>query len=216
MSILYREVDVTDVETPEQQQTDGPRLRERNREHTRRLIVEAYADLSLERGFNNFTMQDIADRVGISHRTLYRYFENREAIVEGLNAEIAEKAYTPGSDWFMEGPNLLRHNYELFGRYRRPMLVSSLMTEAGMLMAPGRRTRIDYLRRIIEESVPHLNDLGRRQLLGLVRQVAGLLAWARMTSDEIGLSDADAGNASAWAVATLIEAAANHHGEDFS
>lgn len=206
---------MANVETGKQK-TGAPRLRDQNREQTRHLIIEAYAELSLERGFNNFTMQDIADRVGVSHRTLYRYFENREAIVEGLNAEIAEKAYSPGSDWFMEGPNLLRHNYQLFGQYRRPMLVSSLMTEAGMLEAPGRRTRIDYLRRIIEERAPHLSDLGRRQLLGLIRQVAGSLAWARMTSDEVGLGDEEAGAASAWAVAALVKAAADYEGEDFS
>ena len=199
-----------------EQETETPRLRDRNREQTRHLIMEAYADLSLEHGFNNFTMQDIADRVGISHRTLYRYFENRDAIVEGLNAEIAEKAYTSGSDWFMEGPDLLRHNYKLFGQYRRPMLVSSLMTEAGMLEAPRRKARVEYLRRVIEENAPHLSALGRRQLLGLIRQVAGSLAWARMTSDEIGLADEEAGAASAWAVAALVKAAADHEGEDFS
>lgn len=200
----------------ELQQTKTPRLRDRNREQTRHLIIEAYADLSLERGFNNFTMQDIADRVGISHRTLYRYFENREAIVEGLDAEIAKEAYDAVSDWRVEGQGLLRHNYQVFGQYRRPMLVFTLMIEAGMIEAPARRARIEHTRRMIDESAHHLTDLGRRQLLGILRQVAGSMAWARMTSDEVGLSDEEAAAASAWAVATLMKAAADHEEGDLS
>jgi AcrR family transcriptional regulator len=192
-----------------------PSLRDQNRERTRLLIIEAYADLSLERGFNNFTMQDIADRVGISHRTLYRYFEHREAIVDGLYDEIAEKVYAPGSDRFLDRAGLLRHNYQVFGQYRKAMLVGSLMIEAGMLEGPGRGDRTAYMRQMVEEAAPDLNELGSRQLLGLLRVVAGAMAWARMTSEEIGLSDDEAGAASAWALEVLLEAASNRDG-DFS
>lgn len=191
---------------------EAPSLRDRNKELTRHLIIEGYADLSLERGFNNFTMQDIADRVGISHRTLYRYFEHREALVDGLYAEITEKVYTPGSDAHPDQTSLLRHNYQVFGRYRKAMLVCTLMIEAGMLQPPGRGSRTDFMRRQIEERAGSLDELGRRQLLGVLRVVAGAMAWARMTSEEIGLSDDEAGAASAWAIDALIEAGAKQEG----
>lgn len=203
--------DRTNVEQPE-----PVPLRERNRELTRRLVIEAYAELSLERGFNNFTMQDIADRVGISHRTLYRYFENRDSIVAGLEAEITAEVYDPTSDGLVDTADVLRHNYQVFGQYRKPMLVFSLMIEAGMVTAPGRDTRTDYVRRMVDERGSHLSDLGRRQLVGLLRQIAGSMAWARLTSQEIGLGDEEAGAASAWALRTLAEAAERHQGEDFS
>jgi len=193
----------------------APRLWTRNRERTRELVIEAYADLSLERGFNNFTMQDIADRVGISHRTLYRHFPDREAIVAGLYEEITEKVYAPGSNRFASSAEILRHNYRVFGQYRRAMLVGSLMIEAGMLEAPGRGARTEYIRQLVEEAAPGLDPLGRRQLLGLARVVAGAMAWARLTSDEIGLSDDEAGAASSWALEALLRAAADHEG-DFS
>ncbi len=192
---------------------EAPTLRERNRAATRQAIIEAYAELSLEQGFNNFTMQEIADRVGISHRTLYRYFDDRDAIVEGLYAEITEQAHAPGSDRFMDGSGLLRHNYRVFGRFRTPMLVGTLMIEAGMLEAPGRAARTEYLREKVEEAAPGLNELGRRQVLGLLRVVAGAMAWARMTGDEIGLDDDDAGAASAWAIDALLEAASREEGD---
>lgn len=195
--------------------TETASLRDRHRELTRSRIIEAYADLSLERGFNSFTMKDIADRVGISHRTLYRYFEDRDAIVEGLYAEIGEKVYGPGSDGYLRSAEVLRHNYQVFGQHRKAMLVGSLMIEAGMLEAPGRAARTAHTLEMIDQNVAKLNDLGRRQLLGLLRVVAGAMAWARMTSEEIRLSDDEAGAASAWALRVLTEAGAEHEG-DFS
>ena len=187
-------------------------LRDRHRERTRLEIINAYADLSLERGFNNFTMQDIADRVGISHRTLYRYFENREAIVDGLDQEVGERVHGPGDDRFLDRAEALRHNYRVFGQYRKPMLVSSLMIEAGMFAAPGRKARDAYVRRLVEDRASNLNATGKRQLFGLLRLVAGATAWARLTSNEIGLTDDEAGAASAWAIGALVDAAMKHEG----
>lgn len=198
------------------EQPEPARLRDRNRELTRRHVIEAYAELSLEKGFNNFTMQDIADRVGISHRTLYRHFENREAIVAGLEAEVTAAVFDPRPEELRKTGEVLRHNYRVFGEYRKPMLVFSLMIEAGMLSAPGRGARTDRVRRVVNDRGQHLSDLGRRQLVGLLRLVAGSTAWARLTSDEIGLDDEEAAAASAWALQTLVDAAAKSDAEDFS
>jgi len=187
-------------------------LRDRLRARTRFEIISAYADLSLERGFNNFTMQDIADRVGISHRTLYRYFDNRDAIVDGLNREIAERVYAPGDDRALGIGDALRHNYRVFGEYRKPMLVCALMVEAGMLSSPGRAARDEYVRQLVEDRASNLDETGRRQLVGLLRLVGGSIAWARLTSDDIGLTDDEAGAASAWAIEALVGAARNQIG----
>ncbi len=191
----------------------GPQpLKDRQREQIRLEIINAYADLSLERGFNNFTMQDIANRVGISHRTLYRYFKNREAIVDGLNEEVAERVYAPGDDRALDRAEVLRHNYRVFGEYRRPMLVCSLMIEAGLLAAPGRAARSEYFRQLVDARASNLDETGKRQLFGLLRLVAGSTAWARLTADDIGLTDDEAGAASAWALGALVDGAMKHEG----
>ena len=185
-------------------------LRDRNRERTRLDVINAYADLSLERGFNSFTMQDVADRVGISHRTLYRYFDNRDAIAHELNREIAARVYAPGDNRAEDPAQALRHNYKVFGEYRKAMLVCALMMEAGMLDSPHRHARSEYLRRVVDQFAPALGETAKRQLFGLLRVVAGALAWARMTSEEVGLSDDEAGAASAWALEVLLDAASKH------
>lgn len=49
-------------------------------------IFEALEQLSGERGFSNVTMDDLADRVGISKATLYQHFESKDAMLVELMA----------------------------------------------------------------------------------------------------------------------------------
>src|SRR2546425_920135 len=59
-------------------------LRERHKEATQEIILRAAADIVASRGIHAFTVQEVADRAGISHRSVYRYFPTREALVEGI------------------------------------------------------------------------------------------------------------------------------------
>ncbi len=189
-----------------------PSLRERQRQMTHQLIRDAYADLTLEHGFDNFTMQDIADRAGISHRTLYRYYENREAILGGLADETVAGTMRP-LDMPMPPNGFLVHNYKVFGQNRKPMRLITLLREAGIETGGGRDNRTQYIREVLADVGPGLSELGRRQLVGIIRLVAGGISWVRLTSDDIGLSDEEAGAVAEWAFRTLLEKAEDHEGD---
>lgn len=49
-------------------------------EATNEKIIQVAMELFLSKGIANTTMQQIADRVGISHRTLYRYFKDKDTL----------------------------------------------------------------------------------------------------------------------------------------
>jgi AcrR family transcriptional regulator len=66
------------MESPRDRTATQPSLRERQRDDARRLIHEATLDLFEEQGVNATTVQQIADRVGISSRTFFRYFKTKE------------------------------------------------------------------------------------------------------------------------------------------
>src|SRR5437773_7132552 len=53
----------------------------RHTEATRKAIVEAAAELFLDRRPGGFSVQDVADRVGLTHRTVYRYFPTRQELM---------------------------------------------------------------------------------------------------------------------------------------
>lgn len=56
-------------------------LREKKAARTRLQIVEAALDLFIGRGFDETTMEDIAERAEIGSSTLYRYFPSKDLVI---------------------------------------------------------------------------------------------------------------------------------------
>lgn len=56
------------------------KLKEKEKEERRNYIVDAAEKLFFQRGYDNVSMKDIADEVGISRAALYLYFKNKEVI----------------------------------------------------------------------------------------------------------------------------------------
>ena len=83
-------------------QTSGG-LRERKKQRTRAMLVDAAANLCLEHGYDNTTVEQIAAAADVSPRTLSRYFPTKEAVVVAViedlaNAAAAELATIPRSE----------------------------------------------------------------------------------------------------------------------
>jgi AcrR family transcriptional regulator len=56
-------------------------LRERKRRLTRQLISDAATAMFATRGFDNVKVSEVADRVGVSEKTIYNYFPTKESLV---------------------------------------------------------------------------------------------------------------------------------------
>ncbi|WP_027364079.1 TetR/AcrR family transcriptional regulator [Desulfotruncus alcoholivorax] len=54
-------------------------------------IISAFMDLSSTMGFYNVTMDELANRAGMSKRTIYRYFHSKEEIIEAVLDEFMSK-----------------------------------------------------------------------------------------------------------------------------
>src|SRR6266508_6399521 len=61
----------------------------RHTEATRRAIVEAAAELFVDRRQDGFSVQDVADRAGLTHRTVYRYFPTRHELIGAAAHHLA-------------------------------------------------------------------------------------------------------------------------------
>jgi AcrR family transcriptional regulator len=63
--------------------TDQPQegVRERKQRETRRRIAETALELFLQHGFENTTLDAIAEASGISRRTFFSYFKSKEDVV---------------------------------------------------------------------------------------------------------------------------------------
>jgi AcrR family transcriptional regulator len=74
-------------------------LREQKKERVREQLMEAAMQLFTKRGFEQTTIDDIANAVGMSRRTFFRYFQTKEDVViawrldddfEGMDEKFAE------------------------------------------------------------------------------------------------------------------------------
>jgi len=75
-------------------------LRERRRQQTARDIQIATLDLAVQKGLENVTTEEIAAAVGISTRTFFNYYTNKETAAVGAPpafTEAAKEALRDGS-----------------------------------------------------------------------------------------------------------------------
>jgi len=66
-------------------------LRERKRRLTRQLISDAATTMFATRGFDNVKVSEVADRVGVSEKTIYNYFPTKESLVLDTADEAVQR-----------------------------------------------------------------------------------------------------------------------------
>ncbi len=95
--------------------------REQQKESLRRIILDVAGELFLEQGYEGFSMRRVAERIGYSATTIYRYYENKDDLLfavvnEGFSefarqlTETAEGASNP-----IKRLEALWHVYVSFG-----------------------------------------------------------------------------------------------------
>jgi AcrR family transcriptional regulator len=66
-----------------------PKLQGRKQEFVRNAIWDAAIDLFAERGFDETTVDDIAEAAGVSQRTFFRYFDSKADLMGKGSADLA-------------------------------------------------------------------------------------------------------------------------------
>jgi AcrR family transcriptional regulator len=61
----------------------------RHTEATRKAILDAATELFLDRRSDGFSVQEVADRAGLTHRTVYRYFPTRQELIGAAAQHLA-------------------------------------------------------------------------------------------------------------------------------
>jgi AcrR family transcriptional regulator len=111
-------------------------LRERTRRAVQKEITEAAQRLFVEDGYEQTTIDDIAEAVGMSRRSVFRYFASKEDIVVGkfdfvADAMLDELRARPAEEPVWES---LRRVFDLL---------------VGYVDAPGRQEVADPMQRIV-------------------------------------------------------------------
>ena len=87
-------------------------------------IISKSRELFLKLGFKSITMDDIAQEMCCSKKTLYKFFANKEILVEETIEDVQNEIHFNISKIFSENENAVAANFELCA-YFREMFKSS-------------------------------------------------------------------------------------------
>jgi AcrR family transcriptional regulator len=181
-------------------------LRARQNRLARDAILDAAIDLIEQFAFDAVTMPDVAAAAGVSLRTLYRYYPNREDLVVaagqqirdrmGLTDDIATPQDIPASFWSASA-NVAKY----------PQLARALLrTPAGLsARAPGRAKRTAQIHDVLAPLTATFASQEAEQIAAVVAHLCNSRSWISIC-DETGLSTEGARRAVVWALQILLGA----------
>lgn len=186
-------------------------LRERQMAETRRAILDAVGAEITESGMDGFSIQAVADRAGVTHRTVYNYFPTRDA----LNDAFAEHVETTASERGFPKteavdvtslPELAGKMHTAFETHASPLQAYVMMTIASGTSARVFSERSEKLEALINDELGPLEPGVAKLVTSAIRMFISSTGWF-LLSKHHGLSAAEAGRASEWAVKAMLDAA---------
>ncbi|MFT5290821.1 MAG: AcrR family transcriptional regulator [Planctomycetota bacterium] len=137
---------VTDKSTPPNSKSSGdsprrgrgrPAGRTAQGEEMRRKLYAVAVESMAEKGFEATTLRHIAERAGVSHALLYRYFPDKQSIIQALYGELSkdlvEIARPRRGRWRTRVMATLKSSLEVLTPHRR-----SLGELTGLFVSNGR------------------------------------------------------------------------------
>jgi AcrR family transcriptional regulator len=190
--------------------SDGPRrryhspARREGAAATRERIIDAGA--RLVRGFttwdwNQLTFRAVADRAGVSERTVYRNFPSERQLHDAIMARLEDEAGVSYQD--VELDNIGEVTARVFAALERFASQDTVETPRGPAFAGADARRHKALERAVAARAPELPEARRRTLAGLLD-----VLWSPPTYERLigawNLDNAEAIDAVQWLIAKVI------------
>lgn len=183
-------------------------LRTRQKRMARETILEALAEHVSESGSLDFSVAEVADRAGVSHRTVYNYFGDRQGLIDALSdwadAAMTERGNLVAPLSLSDVPAAIGPNFETFEDMQG---VAEAFARIDTAESPGRAhvRRTETFAGSVGAQFPDLSKRERRAVAALVRQIVSVKQWYFLTREH-GLTTSEAAEVSSWAVRLQIEA----------
>lgn len=178
----------------------------------RQAIVDACADLVTERRHLDFAMKDVAERAGVSLRTVYNHFPAREDLLDAMgkafNAHMRDRGGAEASE-LHGGDDLItavRVNLGLFEELGGVSEAFAQMPLADVGRDAGRAERTQTIVNHLIGLMPSAPPDDAAAIAVMLRHLLSHRSWFWLTR-EYGLTTPQVGDVVAWAMTTLIDAA---------
>lgn len=186
-------------------------LRDRQKQVARELILQAAADEIVERGLEELSLQEVADRAGVSKRTLYNYFDTRETLLVELGRWSDELTLEMGGFLDPEGldtlPDMIPAVWRTWAAQGtvHEAVLKIMAASSGSGMSVGRQKRRQAIARAVGQIRPELDPEQREELAALFHALVSAPVYQRLTTED-GLEVETASGLVAWAVSVLRDA----------
>ena len=182
---------------------DSP-LRRENAQRTRKRILDAAASVITEDG--DFVVAQVAKRAGVSVRTVYHHFPDREAMLEALAEWLAAQLGYPRPELPEDLASFADETVAMFKRFdadfdKMRAFFSTPVGQAARQHARARR--LEHLRHLADAELTGVDPLTAERAVVILHQLASSRTW-RALKDEARLDGSDAAEAVGWAIRTLL------------
>jgi AcrR family transcriptional regulator len=151
------------------------------------------------------TMRAVAARAGTSERTIYRYFESHEVLVEALAPLFVGKSGVALCGTFAELPEYARALFDTFAANHKLTVALLTSSWAGPHMRVTRRKNLDALRALVDEAHPRAPERDRAAAASSLRAILSGAGWNYLRNS-CGLAQAEVVAHAQWLVATVDHA----------
>ncbi len=186
--------------------SSSPSLRERQAAATRQLIVDAALQLTLAGPAEPVTHERVAELAGLGVRTTYRHYPTRTDLIQALWERIRTETKTQFPSTEAEVVAFARTQFGEFDRHETIVRASLSFSAATELGARGSLEGRPAFRKSLTDITARLSPIEQRRLIALCLAIYSAPFW-KLLRDRGELTGDEPGNAAAWALETLLDAA---------
>jgi AcrR family transcriptional regulator len=191
---------------------DSP-LRRENAQRTRKRILDAAASVITEEG--DFVVAQVADRAGVSVRTVYHHFPDRETMLDALGEWLAEELGYPRPEWPMDLASFADQTVVVAKQLSADVdkMRVFFSTPVGQTTRrQARAHRLEHLRHLADAELAGVDPQTAEWAIVIIHELASSRTWLAM-QDDAGFDVVEAAQAVAWAIKTLLRCLKGGPGE---
>lgn len=183
-------------------------LRERQGRRTRRVILEAASEVIVRNGVADFSLRDVAAQAEVSERTVYNYFANRQAVLDGLADHVDDRLWELG---VQEDPRDVEDFTEfMVGIFRAldeigtPARAMARLAAAQGTPSAAARERTELFRERFADALDSLPDDVADRRFAMLRTIVSATTWLTLR-DQFELDPGEGAETIGWALETLLD-----------
>jgi AcrR family transcriptional regulator len=181
-------------------------LRERQAQQTRDMILDSLTDLLETSRTDEVTTRALAEAAGVSQRTVYRHFPDRDALLAGLTDRLTASdggARPVPPESIDDVPAMAIELMAGLDEHHVLARAEALFNADPRRFSPATRENSEGFTEMITGSFPELGAREQVQLAAVFRCLLSAQAWLRMR-EEFGVPGVESGPVVAWVLETLI------------